>query len=442
MPERGPVPERPDAERILTMDQDVVDDPYPLAAVLRRECPVFREPHYNVLVVTRYDDLIDVARRPQDFSSILAAYGPSGADRGPVPAELCAIAQRAGGPDPAPKGRVAELLEGYQPDLQDQLQHVDPPLHTRHRRIVNRWFSPRAVALLEDDIRATATLLIDRFAAGGRVEILDALAGPLPATVIADIIGIPGEHRSLFLDWKEEVFGNPDAEVSRATSPRYQRIREVFLTFIEDRRARPTDDMVSDLVAARTAGGEGLDDKTVLGLLMLFLGGGQETTGKALTSALRLLGEHPELQRSLRTAPDRLPDFIEEVLRFEPPVRGIFRIATRDTHIGEIEVPEGSFIQLMWASGNRDEPAFEDAERFDPERFAGEHRPSRPILTFGHGVHLCPGAPLARLQIRIALEELLQRFHTIRLAEDNTYHYVRSHILRGLSDLWLDLEPA
>ena len=124
--------------------------------------------------------------------------------------------------------------------------------------------------------------------------------------------------------------------------------------------------MVSDLVAARTAGGEGLDDKTVLGLLMLFLGGGQETTGKALTSALRLLGEHPELQRDLRAAPDRLPDFIEEVLRFEPPVRGIFRIATRDTHIGEIEVPEGSLIQLMWASGNRDEPAFEDAGALRP----------------------------------------------------------------------------
>ena len=377
-PERRTMSERPDVERILTMDQDVVDDPYPLAAVLRHECPVFREPHYNVLVVTRYDDLIDVARRPQDFSSILAAYGPSGADRGPVPAELCAIAQRAGGPDPAPKGRVAELLAEYQPDLQDQLQHVDPPLHTGHRRIVNRWFSPRAVTVLEDDIRATATLLIDRFAVGGRVEILDALAGPLSATVIADIIGIPDEHRSLFLDWKEEVFGNPDAEVSRATSPRYQRIREVFLTFIEDRRARPADDMVSDLVAARTAGGEGLDDQTVLGLLMLFLGGGQETTGKALTSALRLLGERPGLQHELRTAPDRLADFIEEVLRFEPPVRGIFRIATRDTRIGNIEVPEGSFVQLMWASGNRDEPAFDHADRFDPGRFAGEQRPPVP----------------------------------------------------------------
>jgi cytochrome P450 family 150 subfamily A5 len=436
------MPPKVHADRILTMDQAVLDDPYSLAAVLRRECPVFREPAYNVLVVTRYDDLIDVARRPQDFSSILAAYGPSGGDRGPVPAELCAIAARAGGPDPAPNGRVAELLASYQPDLQDQLQHVDPPLHTRHRRIVNRWFSPRAVAAREDDVRETATLLIDRFAAGGRVEILDALAGPLPATVIADIIGIPDEHRALFLDWKEEVFGNPEAEVSRATSERYLRIREIFLTFIEARRAEPTDDMVSNLVAAQTGGGEGLDDQTVLGLLMLFLGGGQETTGKAITSGLRLLGERPELQRNLRGEPDRLADFIEEVLRFEPPVRGIFRIATRNTEIGGVEVPEGSFVHLMWASGNRDDRGFEDGDVFDPERFAAGRRPARPILTFGHGIHLCPGAPLARLQIRIAFEELLTRFRSIRLADDNPYNYVRSHILRGLAGLWLDLEPV
>ena len=127
-------------------------------------------------------------------------------------------------------------------------------------------------------------MLIDRFAAGGRVEILDALAGPLPATVIADIIGIPPEHRALFLDWKEAVFGNPEAETSRATSERYVRIRELFGSFIAARRDQPSDDMVSNLVAAQTAGGEGLDDQTVLGLLMLFLGGGQETTGKAMTS--------------------------------------------------------------------------------------------------------------------------------------------------------------
>jgi cytochrome P450 family 150 subfamily A5 len=434
--------DRADVDRILTMDQDVVDDPYRLAAALRQECPVFREPMYNVVVVSRYDDLIDVARRPEDFSSILAAYGPSGADRGPVPAELCAIAARAGGPDPAPRGRVAELLASYQPDLQDQLQHVDPPLHSRHRRIVSRWFSPSAVAAREDEIRATASALIDRFAAGGRVEILDALAGPLPATVIADIIGIPREHRPLFLDWKEAVFGNPDAETSRATSERYVRIRQLFASFIAARRDQPSDDMVSNLVTAQTAGGEGLDDQTVLGLLMLFLGGGQETTGKAITSGLRLLGERPELQRRLRTEPDRLSAFIEEVLRFEPPVRGIFRIATRDTTIGGVEVPEGSFVQLMWGSGNRDEHSFEDPDAFDAERYAGDRRPPRPVLTFGHGIHLCPGAPLARLQIRVAFEELFGRFISIRLAPDNAYHYVPSHILRGLASLWLDLEPA
>jgi cytochrome P450 family 150 subfamily A5 len=323
------------------VDREVVDDPYPVWAELRRRCPVYREPVYNVVVVTAYDDVIDVARRPQDFSSILAAYGPNGADRGPVPAELCEIARRSGGPDPAPHGRVQELLDGYVPDVQDQLQHVDPPLHTRHRRIVSRWFTPQAVAKREDAVRAIVTTLVDRFADGGRVELLDELAGPLPATVIADLIGIPADQREVFLDWKEEVFGNPESEISRVTSERYVRIRELFHHFIAERRRAPGDDMISTLVTARTADGDELDDTAVLGLLMLFLGGGQETTGKAITSGVRLLADRPELQSRLRAEPDRIPAFVEEVLRFEAPVKGIFRVAVRDTEIGGVPVPEG-----------------------------------------------------------------------------------------------------
>ena len=141
--------------------------------------------------------------------------------------------------------------------------------------------------------------------------------------------------------------------------------------------------------------------------------------------------------------PDRLADFIEEVLRFEPPVRGIFRIATRNTEIGGVEVPEGSFVHLMWASGNRDAAGgSRTVTSSTPSASPPAAGPGRPILTFGHGIHLCPGAPLARLQIRIAFEELLTRFRSIRLADDNPYHYVRSHILRGLTGLWLDLEPV
>ena len=169
------------------------------------------------MVVTRYDDIVDVARRPHDFSSILAAYGPKGSDRGPVPAELCEIARRAGTTDAARAGRVMELLDSYVPDVQDQLQHVDPPLHTRHRRIVSRWFGANVVDQRAPAIRDIATSLIDRFAGGGRVEILDALAGPLPASVVADIIGIPEDHRDVFLDWKEEVIGNPEVEFTGAT---------------------------------------------------------------------------------------------------------------------------------------------------------------------------------------------------------------------------------
>jgi cytochrome P450 len=431
-----------DVERVLTVDQDVVDDPYARWRTLRESCPVFREPRFNVVVVTRYDDIVDVARRPQDFSSILAAYGPKGTDRGPVPAALCDIARRSGTPDAERPGRVVELLDSYVPDIQDQLQHVDPPLHTRHRRIVSRWFTSSAVESRADAIRGIATSLIDRFAGGGRVEVLDALAGPLPATVVADIIGIPEDHRDVFLDWKEEVIGNPEVEFTSATSERYQRIRELFATFIAARRAEPGDDMISTLVTARTRDGDVLDDRAVLGLLLLFLGGGQETTGKAITSGVRLLAERPELQAELRARPERLAAFVEELLRLEAPVKGIFRIATHDTEIGGVTVPEGSFVQLMWGSGNRDEAAFDDPDAFDADRFSEARRPDRFILTFGHGIHLCPGAPLARLQTRIVLEELLCRFRSITLAPGNDFRYFRSQILRGLAGLWVDLESA
>jgi len=436
---------RIDVERVLTVDQDVVDDPYPVWAELRATCPVYREPIHNVVVVSRYDDMIDVARRPDDFSSVLAAYGPNGTDRGPVPAELCRLARQAGTADPVPPGRVRELLGAYVPGVQDQLQHVDPPLHTRHRRIVSRWFTPQAVAQREPGIRAIATDLIDRFADGGRVEMLDALAGPLPATVIADTIGIPVEHRDLFLDWKEEIIGNPEAESSRTTSDRYVQIRELFLRFIAMRRSAPGDDMISTLVTARTAQGDPLDDNAVLGLLMLFLGGGQETTAKAITTGVRLLGERPALQDGLRAEPDRIPAFVEEVLRFDPPVRGIFRVATRDTEIGATAVAEGSIVQILWGSGNRDASAFVDPDTFEPDRFAPTSAPDqprpRPIVTFGQGIHLCPGAPLARLQIRVAFEELLRRFSRLELAPGNDYHYFRSQILRGLTGIWVDLTP-
>ncbi len=412
-------------ERVLTVDADVVDDPYPIWTELRASCPVYREPEHGVVMVTRYDDIVDVARRPKEFSSVMAAYGPNGADRGPTPAELCAIA-RAGADHP---GQVREVLDAYRPDIQDQLQHVDPPLHTDHRRIVSRWFTPAAVASREAAIRSIAAGLLDQIDESSHVEMLDAFAGPFPATVVADTIGIPVEDRGTFLDWKEEIIGNPEAEVSRVTSDRYRSIRALFLQLVHERRADPRDDLISALAAQPR-----LDDAAVIGLLMLFLGGGQETTAKALTTGIRILGERPSLQDALRESPSLLPAFIEEVLRFDNPVRGIFRQAVRDTSVGGVAVPEGSFLQLMWASGNRDESVFDDADTFVPGRSL-----PRPILSFGHGVHLCPGAPLARLQLRVGFEELLARF-SFKLCADNPFTYFRSQILRGLAGLWVDLE--
>jgi cytochrome P450 len=428
-------------DRVLSVDADIVDDPYPVWAELRESCPVFREPRFNVVVVTAYDDIVDVARRTEDFTSLLAAYGPNAQDRGDIPAQLCALARRAGTPAAEPVGRVEELLAAYVPDIQDQLQHVDAPLHTHHRRIVSRWFTPASISTREPHIRAIASSLLDRLG-GGRVEILDGFAGPFPATVVADTIGIPEEHRDLFLDWKEEIIGNPEAAGSRTNSDRYRAIRELFGSFIAERRTEPRKDMITTLVQARTQDGEPLDDTAILGLLMLFLGGGQETTAKAITTGVHLLAERPALQDALRDDPARIAPFVEEVLRYDPPVRGIFRMARHDTQIGGRPVAEGSLVQIMWGSGNRDASVFDRPDEFDPDRTADGRHTERPILTFGHGVHLCPGAPLARLQTRIAFEELLRRFRRITLAESNEFRYFRSQILRGLAGLVVDLDPA
>lgn len=414
-------------DRVLSVDRDVVDDPYPVWAELRGRCPVYREPAFGVVVVTRYDDIVDVARRPHDFSSVMAAYGPLGAERGPTPERLCAIA-RAGASYP---GEVLDVLAAYVPDINDQLQHIDPPVHTEHRRIVSRWFTPARVAERRDEVRAIAGGLLDRLAPGPAVEMLDGFAGPLPATVVADTLGIPVEHRGTFLDWREEVIGNPEATASRVTSVRYRTIKRLFLELADERRREPRDDLISALANLPQ-----LDDTAVLGLLNLFLGGGQETTAKALTTGMRLLGERPALQDALRGEPARIPAFVEEVLRFDTPVRGIFRQAVRDTHIGGESVPEGTFVQLLWGSGNRDASVFDDADAFVPGRSL-----PRPILSFGHGIHLCPGAHLARLQLCVGFEELLGRFR-FTPTDGQPFAYFRSQILRGLAGLWLDLEPA
>lgn len=430
-----------DVGRVLSVDQDLVNDPYPVWAELRATCPVFREPLFNVVVVTKYDDIVDVARRPHDFSSVLAAYGPNAEPRGDVPHLLSAAARDVGTSAARPSGYVEEMLSTYQPEIQDQLQHVDPPLHTHHRRVVSRWFTPDVLAAREDEIRSIARHLVERIATGGEVEMLDAFAGPFPATVVADTIGIPEEHRELFLDWKEEMIGNPDAEGSRTASERYTKIRALFREFIAERRMSPRHDLITSLVEAQTPLGEPLDETAVLSILMLFLGGGQETTAKAFTTGLRLLAQRPELQTELATDPSRIPAFVDEVLRIDPPVRGIFRLARRETTVGGVPVPEGSLLQLMWASGNRDESVFVRADEFVPDRTFGDSNLERPFLTFGHGVHLCPGAPLARLQLHVGFEELLTAFSSFSLSERNDYRYFKSQVLRGLSGLWLHLEP-
>ena len=200
-------------------------------------------------------------------------------------------------------------------------------------------------------------------------------------------------------------------------------------TAVPARRA-PGDDLISELAGSTLADGEPVDLRHALVVVHTFHVGGQETTSKLLTSAMRLLASDENLQTSLRAAPDLIPAFVEEALRVQSPTQGLFRVARRATRVGEVEFPAGAIVQLLWGSANRDEQVFERPDEIVLDRSG---RP--PHLAFGHGIHLCPGNHLARLEARVAFEELLARTTWIEPAASNAYGYMSSHIMRGLRRL-------
>ena len=199
---------------------------------------------------------------------------------------------------------------------------------------------------------------------------------------------------------------------------------------ITQRRQQPGSDLISQLVTSQLDSGEVLTDDHARQIAFTFHVGGQETTSKLLTSSMRLLASDPELQSTLRTEPELIPAFVEEALRVQSPTQGLFRVARVDTEVNGTHYPAGALVQLLWGSANRDADVFDNPDVIDLDR------PNlRSHLAFGHGMHLCPGNHLARLEARVAFEELLERTTTIELAASNTFDYMTSHVMRGLRRL-------
>ena len=398
------------------LDPETVECPYPFYAAMRREAPVYQVPGAGFFIVSRYQDMKTVLLDTHTFTS---KTGP-GVRKEP------------------PKEVVDILSQGWLPV--DTLLTNDPPAHRRYRGLVNKAFTPRRVAVIEPSVRAIANDLVDAFIADGRVELVGQFAVPLPLTVIANALGVPPADQAHFKRWSDDAVAplggmiTPERELECARSTvEFQRY---FAAKLDERRTAPQDDILTDLINARLEGETPLDTAEMLSILQQLLVAGNETTTNLIASAMLLLLQNPQQLAAVCTDHSLIPNCVEEALRCESPVQGLFRMARLDTELGGVKIPAGSRLVLMYASANRDDQEFPQAERFEVCRAnAKDH------VAFGAGIHYCLGAPLARLEATVAFETLLGRLQHLRLAEDkNDYRHTPSFILRGLKALHLEFD--
>jgi cytochrome P450 len=408
-----------DLEGFNPFDPAVQQCPFPHYAAMREQAPVFQVPGTPLFLVTRYDLIGPILRDTATFSSSFG--GPGQPSRGPLAERLRAV-----------------MAEGW-PQVPTMLT-IDPPQHTRYRGTVAPYFTPKRIGELRGPVRAIAVGLLDAVVDAGPVEVVERFAVPLPVQVIAHVLNVPPDRLVDFKRWSDDSIATIGAVVSDDRAVEAQRgiveFQHYFADQLEQRRAEPRGDLMSDLVTAEVDTDDGgrrpLGVNEMLGLLQRLLVAGHATTTKALTEGIRLLAEHPHELAALRADPvGRAPALVEEILRLSTPTQGMFRVVTRDTELGGVTLPAGSRLVLVYAAANRDPEVWgSDPDGFDPGRpNLKEH------LAFGKGIHFCLGAPLSRLEMQVAFEVLGSRVADISLVDGTPLEYFPSFLLRGLTRL-------
>lgn len=397
---------------------ETVENPYEFYRAIREEMPVYQVPGAGLFIISRYDDIMEVLNNEEVFSSNL----PPGVQAAPTP-------------------EIEEIWRTGYPPVNTLLTN-DPPAHTRYRSLVNKAFSARRAAGMEASVRKIANELVDAFIADGRVELVSQFAVGLPLTVIADALGVPRADMDKFKRWSDDSVAPLGGMISYERQVECTRsiveFQHYFAARLEERRADPRDDILTDLVNARLEGVEPLDMAEMLSILQQLLVAGNETTTNLIASAMMLLLGSPEAISAVIADHSLIPNLVEEALRMESPVQGLGRLARIDTELGGAKIPAGSRLIVMYASGNRDDGHFAGADKLDVRRAN-----ARTHLAFGQGVHFCLGAALARLEGRVAFETLLTRLKSIRFASGlNDFAHTPSFILRGLHELHIEFEPC
>jgi hypothetical protein len=390
--------------RVHVLDPAFRADPYPFYAALRRDHPICQVDPGGMWAVSRYDDVVAVLRDPARFSSqaFRAVWEPP--------------------------------WVGYNP-LARSILAMDGPAHVRLRALTSRAVGPRRVTHLEPATRERAAWLAARI--DGEVEIVEAFAAPLPAYVIATLLGLDPALGSRFKQWADDFLSVTPEPLDEAHATRVRgtiaELSAYMHAVIADRRRAPVDDMVSELLRTEVDG-QRMSDAELLELMIAILLGGLETTTHLLATSAVYLAQHPELLARLRTEPALIAAFVEEMLRFDGPSQTLPRVTTRDVMLAGVTIPAGSLVLALVGSAGRDERRFSDPDRFDLARGSAG-------VNFGHGVHFCLGAALARMEARIGLEALVRRFVAIERLPGALEHN-RTMTVRGPVAARLRLRPG
>jgi cytochrome P450 len=390
-------------------------------ARLRRECPVYWQEERAILdwpagsgywAITRYADVDFVNRNPQLFSSHLGA---------------------------------TQIRDPKREDLEFQqkmMLNMDPPAHSRLRRIVSKAFTPKSVGLLESGIRERAGAAVDRVAGEGRCDFPHDLSADLPLWTLADVMGVPGDDRKLLFHWANRVIGFQDPEyaqydeLGKPIDPRSRRaladMFEYAHRLADEKRRRPGADLLTALLFA-DADGEAVTDEEFENFFFLLSVAGNETLRNSIPGGMLALIEHPTEHRQLLGEPSLLPSAIEEMLRFASPVMCFRRTARADTELRGVRIRAGDKVVVYYASANHDETVFPEPGRFDVARRPNDH------LGFGIGPHFCLGAFLARLQMRVFFEELLWRLPDLAL--DGEIERLQSNFQSGIKHMPVRFSP-
>jgi cytochrome P450 family 142 subfamily A polypeptide 1 len=396
------MPNHPVREAIRLLDGDwYVDRPLEHYAWMREHAPVYHDEAGGVWGVTLHEDVMTVSKNPEVFCS----------------------------------------GKGSRPDSwTPSMINMDDPEHKRRRNLVNRGFTPRRLQDHEPKVRDICNRLVDAVCERGECEFVRDIAAPLPLVMIGDMLGMPPEDFETLLHWSETMLKATSATATQAELEAAAKAGAEYFGYamgaIAERKANPTDDLLSILVHAEI-GGDRLADDEISHESLLILVGGDETTRHVITEGALALMQHEDQRRKLASDPSGLDVAVEELLRWVSPIKNMSRTATRDTELRGQQIREGDKLLMLYAAANRDARAFPDPDRFDVERTPNNH-----VAFGGYGTHHCLGASLARLELRVMFETLLARMPDLRLASDEPLPLRPSNFIVGIERMPVRFTPS